>query len=700
MGLLMSFELYVGFLQVFLCIFIARSSYLAYSRSISEAARYRMMVFSAAFAVYALKISLRLYHPEVTPLEPSLLLVLQHSLGVIFFILLGTIGLLYFVKSGLWGRVKNTSYLMVGVLLILDFVYAAYASVNPPALSYSLDLSKVLHVLQILVLVFVTAVILRRITVTGHPGLLNLPLKYPFGFGVVLLMLADVGHILNLTVLKGVTGLVLLEYSLTTFALGIITWKVYGISKATPLIEERKELSKNEIAIVENILRQVYYGLSYIDVGERDLVFANFLEITRLKDVFDKENVGIKGEKFHKLIVENPEFLFKVAEGMLSYFEDNPQSIGELQTHYLMEYLRMLHNLTEVKNQRRCPVCSSQACYLYAHYNRLEKVGHAKYAILWRAISEIYRDEVQYIHHLEKLRDWSVIATSAFFETEHSTGSKELDERVGKIPSRGFVLNIRDAKIDKKRIFEPMILKNLGEWRSLVYTSSDPLDKLLMDFEAFEDCISEGRLVLVSFSPKVEKTDNPYPGCYRINEAASGLLEFIKYFIKKGPLSAIIFAVDLNPLVIEENPKNVHSFFGEMMDAFFQKNVTLFASISGNMNPMSMDILEDKADIIIRFNLVNGELATTVSKPSLRERKITLKKELHGLLRFINNENNQGREPNYNDVKAEFNITSVTARKWINELIRRGMLESKKVGRSKTLRITDKGREVAVYLTG
>jgi predicted transcriptional regulator len=242
-----------------------------------------------------------------------------------------------------------------------------------------------------------------------------------------------------------------------------------------------------------------------------------------------------------------------------------------------------------------------------------------------------------------------------------------------------------------------MILKNLGEWRNIVYVSSDPIEKMLMDYGTLEDCVSEGRLTLVSLSSKVEEIENPYPGCYRVNESTSGLLEYIIYILQKSPLSSIIFAVDLNPLVIRESPKDVHGFFTDMMETFFQKNVTIFASISGNMNPVSMDILEDKADVIIRFSLTNGEVVTTVSKPSLKDRKITLRKELYELLRFVNDENNQGREPNYNDVKTEFEITSVTARKWINELIRKGMLESRKVGRSKTLRVTDKGREVAVY---
>ncbi len=88
-----------------------------------------------------------------------------------------------------------------------------------------------MHVYQIMVLIIVTAVILRKITRKGFPGVLTLPRKYPFGFGVVLLMMADVGHILNLTILQGKPDLSLLEYVLTTISLMIITWKVYDLSK-------------------------------------------------------------------------------------------------------------------------------------------------------------------------------------------------------------------------------------------------------------------------------------------------------------------------------------------------------------------------------------------------------------------------------------------------------------------------------------
>lgn len=692
MGLVTRFEFYMGFLQILLCIIIARSSYLAYSRSTSKAAKYRMMIFGIAFVVYALKITFRVYHPEATPLEPSLILFLQHSLGVIFFILLGTIGLLYFVKTGLRERVKKASYLLVGLILLFDLLYSLVAATNPLVLKYSLDLSKVLHVIQILVLAFVTAVILRRITTVGRPSLLTLPLKYPFGFGVVLLMLADMGHILNLTILKGVMELTLLEYVLTTIALGIITWKVHEISKIPVLIKAREEISKDEAAIIDNTLRQVYYGLSYIDVGERDMVFVNFLDKTRLKAVFDRENIGIKVERVHEAISRNPDFLFDVAMGMLSYFKENPQSIGELQTYYLTEYLGMLHSLTEEKNRRECPVCNKRSCLLYSHYRDGSREGHARYAELWKSLSEVYRNEAhKYSHHFDKLRNWGVLATNAYFETEHSTGSRSLDGRI-KIPSRGFALNIRDAKIDKKLIFEPVLLKNLADWRNIIYVSSDPLEKMLMDFETLKGAVSERRLTLISLSTRTSALWSPYQNCYQIKESSVDLMGLIDRLVRTLPMSSIILAIDLNPLVIKESPKEVHNFLTELMEGGFLRNVTVFASISGNMNPVSMDILEDRADVIINYSLLDGSIVSTVLKPALGERAV-LKKELYELLQFVNQENSQGREPNFNDVKEKLRVTSVTTRRRINQLIHGGMLKVRKKGRSKTLRITNRGRE-------
>lgn len=686
-----SYKIYIGLFQIGLCLAIAGTCYGLYNRSPYESARYRLKIFGAAFILYAVKISLRLYVPEDSPLYPSLTLFLQHSLGVIFFILLGAVGLLYFVEPSKKKQVKKVSYFLILTLILFDLIYVAYTIVDPTALRHTLALSKAMHVYQIMVLVFVTAVILRKITRQSHPGILLLPKKYPFGFGVVLLMLADVGHILNLTIFQGMVELSLLEYILTTISLMIITWKVYDLSKEPKPSEAEVRSPRDEVSTIDNVLRQVYYGLSYIDVGERDIVFNDFLEKTGLKKVFDRKNVGIDPEKLRATLEENPDFLFEVAEGMLEYFKENPQSISELQTFYLTEYLSMLYSLTE-KKSRSCPVCGKPSCTLYSSFRLKKKEGHVRYGKLWRMLSEAYKKESpRYFRHFDKLRDWGSLATNAFFESEHYIGSKSVDDRV-KIPAKGFALSIRNAEIDKKIIFQPMIMKNLVEGRNVIYVSSEPLEKIQADFNILKDAVYDDRLIIVSLSSKTAGLEEVSKNCYRIRDSTTSLLNHLENFIQSFPLSSVIVAIDLNPLVIKETPKDIHNFITELMEAAFLRNLTIFASISGNMNPVSMDILEDGADVILRHSLLDGEVITTVLKPSLGERTV-LKKELYELLQYVNEENSKGREPNFNDVKEKLKITSVTTRRRINELVRRNMLMVKKRGRSKTLRMTSKGRE-------
>jgi predicted transcriptional regulator len=695
MGQVASYEFYFGLFQIGLCLLIAGTCYRLYIRNQSDVAKERLGIFGGAFLLYALKISLRLYTPERGLLEPSLVLFLYHSLGVIFFLLLGTVGLLHFVGEGGRGTVKKASLVLIGALLLFDSLYIAYASADPTVVRHVIGLSKALHITQILVLAFVTVAILSRIPKEGYLQIFTtLPQKYTLGSAVVLLMLADVGHILNLTVFEGMEELNLLEYLLATIALWMITWRVYELSAVPPPAGEEMETSRDEVTAIDNILRQVYFGMNYMDLGERDIVFNDFLEKTRLRPLFDETRIGIDAERLLAAVEREPRFLFEIAGGLLAYFRENPQRTGELQTHYLTEYLRMLHLLTEGKDRRECPACGKRSCRLYSLYHRRSREGPERYAELWKGLSSVYGSEAyKYLHHFEKLKGWGVVATNAFFETDHSTGSEGLDGRMGRVPSKSFLLGIRDASIDKKRFFEPIVRRNLSEWRNVVYISIEPLEKLLVDFETSKPLISEGRLTLISLFPTEEGLASSHSSGYRINESSEGILKCVNELLPTLPMSSIILAMDLNPLLIKESPERFHGFLTALIRETFRRNVTIFASVTENMSPVHMDLLNDRADIVLRYSLHGSEIVTTVLKPSLGER-IVLRKELYEILQWVTEENGQGRDPTFGDVKERWEITPVTARRRINELVNEDLLEVQKRGRSKTLRITERGREV------
>ncbi len=74
--------------------------------------------------------------------------------------------------------------------------------------------------------------------------------------------------------------------------------------------------------------------------------------------------------------------------------------------------------------------------------------------------------------------------------------------------------------------------------------------------------------------------------------------------------------------------------------------------------------------------------------------RIKLKEDLFDILRYIQRQNDLGRNPAHKDIMRAFNITRPTATKKLKELKSLGLIIERKIGRYKVLELTDRGKEL------
>ncbi|KXB03221.1 hypothetical protein AKJ48_04100 [candidate division MSBL1 archaeon SCGC-AAA261O19] len=71
-----------------------------------------------------------------------------------------------------------------------------------------------------------------------------------------------------------------------------------------------------------------------------------------------------------------------------------------------------------------------------------------------------------------------------------------------------------------------------------------------------------------------------------------------------------------------------------------------------------------------------------------------INEELLEILRYVYHANQGGMKPNYNKIRREFSIAPGTVRNRIRELEEKELVDIEKIGRSKVLEVTDKGRSL------
>ncbi len=436
---------------------------------------------------------------------------------------------------------------------------------------------------------------------------------------------------------------------------------------------------------MERIVQGVYYSSPDVGMGEREIMFNNFLKKSRLTSIFDHNTLKIKEEEFQNSLEKDPIFILDVAEGMLLFFKENIYHLNQRIMFWLLEYLRITNDNNTFRR------------------NAFDQRKHEVHGRLWNYLSDIHRAYPNILNEsINKLENWDSFTTHAFFEKKHSTGTEKLDEKTGKIPARSLTLNIKKAEIDKKYIFNPIVFASLNAWKNVIFMSTDPIDKTLSGLGNIYDSLYQNRLKIVGLSPNAHGIVEVKKNCFVINESSKAQLEFLTEYIDDFVLSSIIFLADFNPIVINETPRDLYYFLSNLKEICFNKNITVYACVSDGINPINSIIVQDNADVVIKHEVMDGTIYQNVSKPHTRndEKVSILRKELHDLLSFINKENSLGKTPSYAEVMNKFSISAVTSRKRINELENKRLLNVKKIGRSKTVEITEKGKEVLFNTIG
>jgi predicted transcriptional regulator len=681
MSFVFYFIVFSGLLQIAMALFIAFIAGDLRDEAQSRPLKFRLKLFEAAFFLYALRTFLHVLSgsgvsddlSEVSHL-PHINLLLGHAFESIVFVLIGTIGLLYFVDNKYHKSIKKASWGTLGILsLIIIYLLTAHALallglIAAEPLAHSDNLFVSFHSFQIILIVAVTAIIMKKLIdnrATLNP--FRLHEKYPFGFGVIILTLANLIHLHSLILTRSLMiTLEITEETLALLALIIISsmmWKTFNKDR---FAQETLVESDDLVVSLNNVLKHAYFGYYSLEIGVVDFMFNNLLEKSHLSDVAIEGGIGIDRSRFLKKVSEDPKFLLHVATGLLDYFEKNKQMLDKEQLDFLIDYLAI-------------------------------SVARHKYDVstlrsLWITLSNIMKTtEIVGSSKLMKLSGWNPASNFAYFENTHPTGLSNLDRITGGIVSKSFVLNLRNAEISKESLFYPFIGINLSHWRTIIYVTPDELSDVVSKLK-LEKYLDEGRITLVGLTHGKQK-DGLGKGLYHIEESTKALLSLLEELISEHPHRAIIFVIDLNPFIIREKPEDLHLLIRALKKIILKGNISIYSTATDKMDSIKLDLIEDNSNLVIRHEIEEGNIISILAKTEFRKKPLALRQELGDILVFVEKENTSGRKVNITGIMKYIGITAVTVRKRIKELLDEDLLEVDKVGRTKFLSVSNKGKE-------
>jgi len=600
-------------------------------------------------------------------------MLLEHMLGIIFFLLLGITGLLHFMEKRYHKAVVSAGSILVGALLAGSIIAQVYFSLAGISFLPSVRVIIISHTVQILMLILVTGLILRRILILHSSlSLITLHRRYPFGIAAVFMMFAVAAHIVNISLHSAHTTS-LFESFFVLPALVIVAGYVvfayknevyfFGSARAE---EEKQARSLQEH--LNHVIRQVYYTPVDIGTGRREVLFTEFLESTGLRDIFKRREMELDEEKFLSASGKC-EFLYRLSRDILKFFTKYRELVNEAQFYHLLDFLDLVY--------ARCP-------------RDFDFKPH------WLIITELAKMlGTRAEQHLEKLSNWDNETTFSYFEELHPTGIQAVDERFGGAKTHQLILNIV-AEIPKLRILHPVIKSALHSWRNVIYVTSDPIMKIKRELEEESGYLGD-RLKVVTVLPESRKKEEGIVAVPSALEITNAIEECISAF----PLSTVFLILDLTPIVISVSLAQLHAFMKTLGEIRYSNRLVVCAVVSQNIPPLAMDILREDADIVVAHRLISGSLVSRILKPGLSaEEETTLSKELFEVLHFVYSENVRGRKPAIREISTTLAITPKTAKKRVSILENKGMIKLEKLGRYKVAEVTERGRQVILADAG
>lgn len=653
-----------------------------------EDVRLRLRFLIAAFIAFFIGL---VFHASAEEnFFPSASLLFEHVFGIIFFVLLGATGLLHFMEKERIKTIVSATYVLVGAMLfgaaaLLLYFFAAglefYMSARAVVMA---------HAAQVLLLLAVTALILRRILATHSPlSLRALHRRYPFGVAAALMMFGVAAHITTVSVdpnfqhrlsffesifalpaLAIVASYILFTYKNQVYFFGV--GHVEGAKCSCFYCIARRGEEKQVRSLQESlnhVIRQVYYTPVDIGIGGREVMFSEFLSRTNLHDIFKRHEMELDEDKFLSASMRY-EFLHELSLHVLKFFTEHKELVNEAQFYHLISFLDSVH------------ACQPQ---------------DFDFRQQWLLLSELAKNlGAKAEQHIDKLSSRDAEATFSYFEEVHPTGIRKLDEAFGGAETHQCVLNIT-REVPALKILHPVIKSCLHGWRNVIYVASEPVAKIKKELEEEESYLQENRLKIITILPGAEESEN---GIYVVSSVQK-LTEAIKRCLSSFPLSTVFVVLDLTPIAISEDVRVVRELVNWLCELRYSSKMVICAAVSQNVQPIYIDILRGGADIIIAHEIVDGNPVSKILKPERsRDEEAALEKELFDLLLFVYRENSKGKKPAIGDVSSAMAITPKTAKRRMSLLESRGMIKLERWGRYKIAEITPRGRELVLQTGG
>jgi hypothetical protein len=331
------FIVFLGLLQIVLSLFI--TSKVDNLRDVARLdEKFRLKLFESAFFLYALRTFLHVLSGSgVSGGLGEVSLLLGHVLESVVFVLIGTIGLLYFLDNKHHENIKKASWATLGILsLIIIYLFisqslALFGLINVDPILHSDNLFVFFHSFQIILILIIAAIILKKLK-DNHASLnpFELYKKYPLGVAVFILTIANVLHLHSLLLTQSLMiSLELTEEVLALTALIIISSMMAKTSKIDRFSQETLVESEDLEGALNNLLRCAHFGFFSLVRGVKDFKYTKFLEKSHLIDIVNEGGIGIDRSRFLERVSEDPEFSLLIGKGTMDYFEKNPQMLDE-----------------------------------------------------------------------------------------------------------------------------------------------------------------------------------------------------------------------------------------------------------------------------------------------------------------------------------------------------------------------------------
>jgi len=159
------------------------------------------------------------------------------------------------------------------------------------------------------------------------------------------------------------------------------------------------------------------------------------------------------------------------------------------------------------------------------------------------------------------------------------------------------------------------------------------------------------------------------------------LLSSIEKFIVKEEIIILLDRIDY--LITKFDFESVLTMIYKLNDMIKNYNSILLIRVNYKfLNKYQISLLEEE------FEKVPSQIVS----------EIIINDDLLDIIKYVNNQNNKNINVSYGNIGKMFNISKVTVKKRIDDLIKDELVYSRKIGKNKLIFLTDKGKSVLINI--